>query len=349
MKAAVLKAPGIIELDDVPDPECPKGGVLIEVKACSVCGTDVKMLRSGHKDLVYPRILGHEIVGEIVQIDQECDIQESDIIETDLVQVWPGIACGMCRPCLRRNDNQCENMKILGFNRDGGFAELVALPKESISRGMNLIDAWAPGLDVVSLAEPLACCLNGQELTAVSEGDVVLIIGGGPIGCLHAALAELRGAEKIIVAEKLENRIETIKRHTSCRLLDASLSLRDAVIEETNGRGVDVILMATPEVGIDNFLLRLLAPGGRICIFSGPRSGDYEKTIDIRSMHYRELTVVGAYGCSSRQNKQAVGLLASGALRVDWIITKRTKLENIGEALDHSSERRGLKAVIYGV
>ena len=344
MKAAVLKAQGILELDDLPDPECPKGGALIEVKACSVCGTDVKMLQKGHKDLVYPRILGHEIVGKIAEIDQECDN-----IEGDLVQVWPGIACGMCRPCIRGNDNQCESMKILGFNRDGGFAELVALPKESISRGMNLIDPRAPGLDVLSLAEPLACCLNGQELTAVYEGDVVLIIGGGPIGCLHTVLAELRGAEKIIVAEKLENRIGIIKRHTACRVLDASETLQGAIYEETHRKGVDVILMATPEVEIDNSLLKLLAPGGRICIFSGPRPEDYERTIDIRSMHYRELTVVGAYGCSSRQNKQAAQLLASGALRVDWIITKRTNLENIGEALDHSSERRGLKAVIDGV
>ena len=108
-------------------------------------------------------------------------------------------------------------------------------------------------------------------------------------------------------------------------------------------------MMATPEVKIDNSLLRLLAPGGRICIFSGPRIGDYEGTIDVGSMHYRELTIVGAYGCSSRQNKQAAQLLASGALDVDWIITKRTNLENIWEALDHSSERRGLKAVIDGV
>ena len=255
----------------------------------------------------------------------------------------------MCRPCLRENDNQCESMKILGFNRDGGFADLVALPKESISRGMNLIDRRIHELDVISLAEPLACCLNGQELTAVCEGDVVLIIGGGPIGCLHAVLADLRGAEKIIVAEKLENRIGKIKRHTACRVLDAFLPLQEAIFEETHGKGVDVILMATPEVEIDNSLLKLLAPGGRICIFSGPRSGDYEKTIDVRSMHYRELTLVGAYGCSSRQNKQAVQLLASGALDVNWIITKRTTLENIGEALDHSSERRGLKAVIDGV
>ena len=83
MKAAVLKAPGILELDEIPDPECPKGGALIEVKACAVCGTDIKMLQNGHKDLVYPRVLGHEIAGRVAEIDRDCGIAEGD-----LVQVW---------------------------------------------------------------------------------------------------------------------------------------------------------------------------------------------------------------------------------------------------------------------
>ncbi len=342
MKAAVLKAPGILELDDLPDPECPKGGAIVKVEACSVCGTDIKMLQKGHRDLVYPRILGHEIVGEVLEIDQECGI-----IEGDLAQVWPGIACGSCRPCLRGRDNECENMKILGFSQDGGFAELIALPKESILKGLNPIQKHSSS-DIIALAEPLACCINGQELTRVSEGDVVLIIGGGPIGCLHAVLAELCGAELVMVAEKLEGRIQRIKRHADCHVLNASEPLQQAVAAETDGRGADVVLTATPEVKVDNLLLKLLASGGRICIFSGPRPGCHEETIDIRSMHYRELTVVGAYGCSSRQNRMAVELLSSGEAKVDWIVTKRTSLDRIQDALSHSSERKGLKSVIEG-
>jgi L-iditol 2-dehydrogenase len=94
----------------------------------------------------------------------------------------------------------------LGFNLDGGFAELLALPWNSIPRGMNVVPGSVdPGL--MALAEPLAACINGQEMARVSRGDTVLILGGGPIGCLHVLFAELRRAESIIVAEKLENRI----------------------------------------------------------------------------------------------------------------------------------------------
>jgi L-iditol 2-dehydrogenase len=341
MKAAVLKTPGILELDNIPDSICPTGGALIEVKVCSVCGTDVKMFMKGHKDLVYPRILGHEIVGKVLEIDKKNSIKEGD-----LVQVWPGVACGKCKPCQKGLDNQCENMLILGFNQDGGFSEMLALPKESVSNGMNLISSKC-NIDSISLAEPLACCLNGQELTRVSKCDVVLIIGGGPIGCLHAILANLQGTEKIIIAEKLENRIEIIKKHTSCDILDTSHSLEEAIAEQTNHQGVDVILMATPDFKIDNSLLKMLAPGGRLCVFSGPNPGNHEEMINIRSVHYRELTIVGAYGCTSIQNKKAVELLTSGKVKADWVITKRTSLENIQDAIDHSIERSGLKSLIY--
>ena len=216
MKAAILKSPGIMELEDLPRPECPPGGALLKMEACAVCGTDVKMLQQGHRDLAYPRILGHEIVGRIVEIDSDC------LREGDLCQVWPGIACGSCGPCLRKADNRCRNMKIMGFNCDGGFAEYMPLPGVNLTRGANLLpENIDPAL--ASLAEPLACCINGQELTRVSKEDAVLIYGGGPIGALHALLAELRGAALVMVAEKLPGRIREIEKHTSARVIDRSI------------------------------------------------------------------------------------------------------------------------------
>jgi L-iditol 2-dehydrogenase len=345
MLAAVLKAPGLIELDEVPDAECQKGGALLEVKACAVCGTDIKMIQRGHRDLAYPRILGHEIVGRIVEIDRG-----SSLAEGDLVQVWPGIACGKCRPCRRGEDNRCHDMNILGFNRDGGFARLLALPGQCISKGLNLLPTGADPC-MAALAEPLACCINGQEMARVSKGDSVLILGAGPIGCLHALLAELSEAEQIIVAEKIPARREQISKHCrvdaiSCDAIDSIESLASMLFEETGGAGVDVILTATPEIRVDDHLLKLLVPGGRICIFSGPRSENYEVPISLRSVHYRELTIAGAYGCSSQQNRRAAELLTRGIIDADWIITRRTPLSGIQDALSHSSMRTGLKSVV---
>jgi L-iditol 2-dehydrogenase len=340
MKAAVLSSPGVIELQDLLDPECPKDGALIEVVACSVCGTDIKMIENGHRDLIYPRIPGHEIVGRVVETKADSCLEEGDMI-----QVWPGIACGRCWHCMQAHDHRCQKIKILGFNCDGGFAELLAIPHESILGGVN---ALPPKIDPgsIALAEPLACCLNAQEQVDVSKGDAVLIFGAGPTGCLHALLAKLRGAEKVIMIEKLEDRILKLEKHVDALALNCRESLERVIAEETEGKGVDVILTATPDVRVDSSLLRLLNSGGRICLFSGPLPDNYAVRMDIRQLHYRELKISGAYGCSSRQNREAVNLLVTGEIEADWIITKRTSLENINEALSHSSQRLGLKSVI---
>jgi L-iditol 2-dehydrogenase len=351
MKAAVLKAPGVLVLDDLPDPLCPEGGALLKISACAVCGTDIKMRAQGHRDLAYPRVLGHEMVGRIVEMDigacrAKDDLTGRDLAEGDLVQVWPGIACGRCRPCLRGVDNLCLDIKIMGFNCDGGFAELIALPEQSLSVGVNLLPSAAdPAL--AALAEPLACCINGQKQARVVKGDRVLICGGGPIGALHALLAELHGAEKIIVAERLPGRIQQLKRHTSATVVNtAEESLESVLSAEIGKSGVDVILTATPQVRVDGDLQKLLSPGGRVCIFSGPSPGNDQERIDLRFIHYHELAISGAYGCSSRQNQQAVELLTSGKIRADWLITKRTNLVGIKEAFAHSSQRCGMKSVV---
>ncbi|NPV63471.1 MAG: alcohol dehydrogenase catalytic domain-containing protein [Methanotrichaceae archaeon] len=342
MRAAVLKGPGLLVLDDLPDPECPKGGALIRIKACSICGTDVKMLEAGHRDLAYPRVLGHEMAGIIVEIDGNSTTQEGD-----LAQVWPGIACGQCRQCRRGDDHRCQEIGILGFSRDGGLAQMLALPPQSLERGLNLLPRELdPSL--AALAEPLACCLNGQERSQVSEGDSVLILGGGPIGCLHALLAEMRGAERIIVAERLDSRIQAIRDNTSAQVLQVkeSLPLQKALASEIDVPEVDVILTATPEAEISRALVRLLSPGGRLCVFSGPRPENHMQLMDLKPIHYRELTLTGAYGCSSRHNREALSLLGSGAIDADWIITLRASLSEIHDAFAYSGQRRGLKSVI---
>ncbi|MDD2835615.1 MAG: alcohol dehydrogenase catalytic domain-containing protein [Methanothrix sp.] len=341
MKAAVLKAPGVMEQDDVPDPVTPRGGALLEILACAVCGTDLKMREHGHRDLDLPRVLGHEIVAKIVEVDSD-----SSLVEGDKVQLWPGIACGKCSPCQRGADNLCPNVKILGFNCDGGFAQFLALPRQSLSGGVNLLP---PGTDpcLAALAEPLACCINGQEQARVGQGSRVLIYGGGPIGALHALLAEHHASEKIIIAEKNPDRISLLKKHTSAIVVDLAEESGTAILAEEIGRaGVDVIITATPEVRTDGDLLKLLSPGGRVCIFSGPAFGNYQEIIDIRSIHYHQLAVIGAYGCTSRQNRQAVELLTSGMIKADWLITKKTNLDGIEDAFSHSSQRNGMKSVV---
>jgi L-iditol 2-dehydrogenase len=124
------------------------------------------------------------------------------------------------------------------------------------------------------------------------------------------------------------------------------LGLPGALPSETYACEMDVILTATPQVEISSTLLRLLSPGGRLCVFSGPRPENYEQMMDLKQIHYQELTLVGSYGCSSRHNREAVSLLARGAIDADWIITLRVSLSEIHDAFAYSGKRRGLKSVI---
>jgi len=201
-------------------------------------------------------------------------------------------------------------MGILGFNFDGGFAERLVWPEQSVhSGGLVKLPSNSDPAEM-SLAEPLACCLNGQELARVSEGDAVLIFGAGPLGCLHAMVAREKGANKVLMTEHLESRRRVLPRDLADRIIDpSSEDIASAVRDETDGEGVDVILMSTPEVRVDNWILKLLAPRGRVSIFSGPKRNNYEVPIDVRTMHYREMSLVGAYGCSSRSDREAVRML----------------------------------------
>jgi L-iditol 2-dehydrogenase len=281
------------------------------------------------------------MVGRVIEIDSD-----SSLAEGDRVQIWPGIACGGCRACLRQKDNLCPEIKIMGFGCDGGFAQLLALPEQSLSGGVNLLPTGADTC-LATLAEPLACCINGQEQAAVRRTDHVLIWGGGPIGALHALLAECRGCEKIIVTEKIPHRASLLRKHTNASVIDLAEDFgRATLVEEIGSAEVDVILTATPEARLDGDLLKLLSTGGRVCIFSGPAPGSCSGRVDFASIHYHELAVTGAYGCTSRQNRQAVNLLTSGKIKADWLITKKASLEGINDAFSHSRERMGMKSVV---
>jgi L-iditol 2-dehydrogenase len=341
MRAAVMHGPGHLSIEEVPDPVLPEGGVIVDLVACAVCGTDVKMLQNGHRDLVYPRILGHEMVGRVSISDS------SEVEEGELVQIWPGIACGRCRPCLKGIDNQCAAQGIFGFNRDGGFAQRIAVPEESVrSKGIVKLPEDADPV-TVSLAEPLACCINGQELARVGPGDDVLIFGGGPIGCLHAILAKANGAASVLMTEHLRNRRELIPKGLVDRMVDPSEEdIQEVVSKETGGNGVDVVPMSTPEVRVDNWILKIMAPQGRISVFSGPKKDNYEVPFDIRGLHYREICLVGAYGNSSRQDRLAVEMMLEGRVDVGWLVTDRVPLEGLQQAFERASSRVGMKTVV---
>ena len=344
MKAAKFYAPGDIRLEDVPEPEVSPGEVKIRVRNCSTCGTDVKISRSGHPNMTPPQIMGHEIAGEITEIGEGVE----GWAVGDRVQVIAAIPDGTCPECLAGHPAVCENQLSMGYQFPGGFADYLVVPNEVLRvDGLNRIPDSLSFAEA-SLAEPLACVLNGQELARVGEGDTVVIVGSGPIGCLHVRLARARGAAEVILidlnAERLAAAADIVKPDVAIASEDTDPVA--AVLAATGGRGADVVITAAASGRAQEQGLLMLARRGRLSLFGGLAKDAPNITVDANLVHYRELTIVGVNGSSPAHNKQALELIASGSVPVADLITHRLPLDQVLDALDIVARGEAIKVTI---
>jgi L-iditol 2-dehydrogenase len=343
VKVARLHAPGDLRVEDAEIPQAGPGGLVIRVRTCSTCGTDAKIFRFGHHHISLPRVLGHEVAGEIAQVGPE--VQGWSL--GDRVQVIAAIPCGECHYCRRGQETVCEDLESIGYQYDGGFAEFMWVPPKVLQRdGVNGIPDHVP-FEAASLTEPLACVLNGQEIAQVGRGDVVAVLGAGPIGCLHVRLARARGARTIVLADINHDRLDLAARAEPDAAIDSSKEDPiDAVRKLTDGRGADVVITATGVGQAQEQALEMTAPRGRISLFGGLPKDNSAIRLDSNLVHYRELSIFGAYGSAPRHNRDALSLIANGGVRVDDLITHRMPLEDVLGAIETVRVGGGLKVVI---
>jgi len=344
VKVARFCAPGDIRLEEITEPQVSAGEVKIRVRNCSTCGTDVKISRSGHPNMTPPQVMGHEIAGEIV------DVGDGVVgwVAGDRVQVIAAIPDGTCADCLAGRPTVCAHQLSMGYQFPGGFAEYMIVPREVLRvDGLNRIPEGL-GYAEASLAEPLACVLNGQELSRVGPGDVVVVIGSGPIGCLHVRLARARGAAKVILvdlnADRLKKAADLVKPDLA--IPSESTDPVAAVLEATEGRGADVVITAAASGAAQEQGLRMLARRGRLSLFGGLPKDHPTITVDSNLVHYRELTIVGVNGSSPAHNREALELIASGAVPVTDLITHRLPLDDLLEAIEIVARGDGIKVTI---
>jgi L-iditol 2-dehydrogenase len=344
MRVARFYAPGDIRLEDAPEPAPGPGDLKLRVRNCSTCGTDVKISRFGHPHIVPPRVLGHEIAGEVVEAGAEAGGWRPG----DRVQVIAAIPCGRCRQCRRGQQTVCPNQESIGYHYDGGFAEYMVVPAKVLRvGGVNRIPDGT-SFEEASVAEPLACVLNGQELAGVGEGDDVLIIGSGPIGCLHARLARSRGAGRVLLADlnpaRLEQAAALVEPDAAIR--SGEVDLVDEVRKLTDGEGAGVVIVAAASGAAQELSPQLVARQGRISFFGGLPKDDPLVTLDANAIHYRELTVVGANGSSPAHNARALAAIASGSVPVADLITHRLPLERVLDAIAIVGRGEAIKATV---
>ena len=343
MKAVVVRAPMQFDVEEVPAPEVPDGGLLLDVKACGLCGSDLRTLRSGHRKVAFPWIIGQEICGVVAETGPG---YAGPWHLGALVSMGPVVYCGHCAFCLEGRYELCENYREIAQAWPGGLAEQMAVPPESIRLGA--IEKVPPGVDPGSaaIAEPISSCLNAQERGQVGLGDTMLIIGAGPIGCIHISLARARGADKIFVADISADRLKFAEAFEPDALIDVSqLDIVEEVRHLTNGAGADVIVTATPAPIAVVQAVELARKGGRILVFGGLPKDDCTPPVDMNIVHYNALYLIGTTTFAPRHYRQAVQLVSSNRIPIDKLITHRYPLAEFKEGANLALEGKVLKAV----
>ncbi len=342
MKAGLLKAPDHLDYESVSDPALAPGDLLIRVRAATVCGTDIRIFR-GKKTVGvrYPSILGHEFSGEIVDNGGHGQFSCGDA-----VAVCPAIPCGHCAHCKRGYENICMNQTAIGYEIDGAFAEFIRIPAKAVLSGNVFKLPQGLGWEKASLIEPLACVLNGQQRIDIGIGDRVVILGCGPIGLLHVKLARLSGAARVIVSEPSSSRRAAALEAGADMVVDPTCEDLKAIVKrETDGLGADKVIVAIGVPRLANDAISLVRHRGAVSLFAGFSAGE-QAMLDVNAIHYNEIVVTGSFGLDRLQFEMALGMIASGRLEVESMLTHRFELSDILAALETAERGDAIKVAI---
>jgi len=342
MLAAVYHGPEDIRVEEVPRPTIGPDEVLIRVLNANICGTDLRIYKGGHRH--YPpgavRIPGHEVVGKIAEMGD----QVVGYTVGQRVFVAPNMGYGRNRATISGNNNMDPDFQAIGINLDGAFAEYMRVPALAIQQGnlMPIQDGVDPA--VAALIEPLACVLRGQNAVNLHDGDVVVVMGAGPIGILHLKLARLRGALRIIVSEpSADRRQQALALGADCVVDPLHDDLRAVVLAESGGRGADVIIVAAPSKAAQQSAIDIAAIGGRINFFGGLAKHDPFIQLDANVVHYRELVITGTTACSTYDCLRAADIVNSGRLDLAPLITSRFPLREAVAAFAAAADGANLR------
>ncbi|HSR49326.1 MAG TPA: alcohol dehydrogenase catalytic domain-containing protein [Acidobacteriota bacterium] len=332
MLAAVFAGEGSLELQQRPVPSLQSDDqVLIEVEGCGVCGTDLHILSTPPGHPATPGvILGHEYLGRVISAGSEV----SQIKVGDRVAVAPNLTCGKCRYCKAGLSNHCSDFTTLGIFLDGGMAPYNLAPE----RACHVLSDDLPFEEAV-WTELLSCVVNSIDLIRPAPGEKAVVIGGGPVGALHAMLLRAAGV-RVIVSDLVEERLESL-REIGFETVNAG---RDDLAQSVAGAfdwGADVVVDA-----VGNQLaasIELARVGGRICLFG--MSETARPAVPQNAITRNELTVLGCY-VGTHSFPRAIAILESGIIKPSQLISQEVGVPGLPETIDSLRQGRLMKAVV---
>lgn len=316
-------------LDQVADPVAEPGGVVVKVDTVGVCGTDVHITQ-GLFPSTPPKVLGHEGSGVIVEVGEGVD--RSRIGERVVMNTTSH--CGECSACKTWSESRCQNADLTS----GMFAQYATAPSQSAVKIPDGLE-----LELAALTEPASCCLSGAEMMDIPDGSVGVVIGGGIMGLFTLAFLKRRGVGKMIMSEPVAARREMAKQFGADLLHDpGDGDLGEFVKDNNGGHGANI---AAEAVGIPALVAKcveVVRPRGQVLMIGVVPEGA-PLPVDLYDMHYREITLKGAFG---RGNAFARTPVEIGKLNLNGVITGRYDLQDLPRAIVDSGEGKGVKLVI---
>jgi len=338
MKAAVYNGPHAIRVVDVSPPEMGEGEVLVKMRACGICGSD---LMDWYLKPRAPLILGHEPSGTIAKKGKAVHGFEVG----DRVFVHHHVACMTCHYCRRGDFTLCEQFHATNI-RPGGFAEYFAVPAPNLQVDtFRISDKMS--FETATFIEPVGCCLRAMRKLHVRPDDHVVVVGAGPTGLIHVALSKIFGAAKTIVSDLIDSRLGCAKSLGADVTVHSSKEhLADVVKAETEGRGADAVIVTAPSVEAYKEGLTAVRKGGKLCVFA-PTDPDKHLQLSPKELFFTEVQIVPSYSTSHLETRMAYELIEAGRLKVEQLISHRFGLEDAQKAFEvASNSEESLKVIV---
>ena len=344
MRAAVFEGKEQLVVKDVPKPTVADGEILLKIEACCLCGADLRTYRHGNGKITPPRILGHEFCGTVA----ESKAPDASVGVGDRVVMYIVMPCGKCRYCAMGKANLCENRSTMSYQHDGAFAEYMKVPAAAVA-GENLFKVEADVSPVqMALSEPLGCVINAHGRLNIGIKDTVAVVGAGPIGVLHAALARVEGAQRVFLLDTMEHRLDKAAPFGFDELITVTKEggHRNKIMELTGGIGCDVVIVACSSAQAQADALEFAAKAGRVEFFGGLPKSNPSAELNTNHLHYKEISISGSFSEKKSDFQAAQALVQKGPFPVDRIITHVLPLERVTEGFELMEKGESLKVCV---
>jgi len=338
MKAGVYYGPDDVRIEDLPKPSAGTGEVLIRVRACGLCGTDIAKYR--HCLVEPPVVLGHEVAGDI----EEVGAGVSGFKKGDRVVLLHHIPCFVCDYCRHGHHTMCEAFRPSNIE-PGGFAEFLRVASASVAKSMQIIPDDL-SYEAASMAESTACCLRGILRCNIRPGDSVAVIGAGPAGLILAQLARTVGAAKIVVTDLVQRRLDAALELGADEAVNVSSEDPAQRVKDLTYGGPDVVIVAVGSPKAQEQALLMAKKGSVVNFFAECPPGSVVQ-LDPNLIYHSEISLVGSYSSTPPDLRAALRLIHSGRINTAGLITHCLPLEELQKAFHLAVDaQESLKIVI---